>query len=164
MSKLYQLSEQHRELQQLVDNEVMTLDDVADTFEGLEGQFNEKAVSLVHIINNMDSDTSEIDAEIKRLQGRKKTIENKQVSVREYLRTNMEASGITKIECPLFGITLAKGRDTVFIEDESKIPDELVDISVVQKPDKRKILAMLKAGEDVPGCRIEKTKQSLRIK
>lgn len=164
MTQLYKLSEQHRELQEMVFSGDMTLDDLKDTFEGLEGEFNEKAVSLVHVVNNLDSDTTEIETEIKRLQARKKTIENKQKSAREYLRTNMEASGISKIECPLFSITLAKGRDTVFIDKESDIPDELVEVSVVQKPNKREILAKLKSGEDVPGCRLEKSKTSLRIK
>lgn len=164
MTQLYKLSEQHRELQEMVSSGDMTLDDLKDTFEGLEGEFNEKAVSLIHVVNNMSSDTTEIDTEIKRLQGRKKAITNKQDNMREYLRTNMEASGITKIECPLFSISLAKGRDTVVIEDDQKIPDELIDVSVVQKPDKREILAKLKAGEEVPGCRIEKSKSSLRIK
>lgn len=164
MTQVYKLSEQHRELQELVTSGEMTLDDLKDTFDGLEGQFNEKAISLVHVVSNLDADTTAISAEIKRLQDRKKAIENKQASAREYLRTNMEASGITKIECPLFSITLAKGRDTAFIEDESKIPDDLIDVSVVQKPDKRKILTALKSGEEVPGCRLETSKPSLRIK
>lgn len=162
MTQLYKISEQHRGLQDLVDSGEMELSDLKDTFEGLEGEFNEKAVSLVHAINNMS--TTDIDAEIKRLQDRKKVIENKQKSMRDYLRTNMEASGITKIECPLFSISLAKGRDVVVVDDEDSIPDDLIDVSVVQNPDKKAILAKLKAGEEVAGCRMEKSKSSLRIK
>lgn len=164
MTQLYKVSEQHRELQELVSDGEMSANDLKDTFEGLEGQFNEKAVSLIHIVNNMDSDTAEIDAEIARLQNRKKAIKNKMDSMREYLRTNMEATGITNIKCPLFSITLAKGRDIAMIDNEADVPDELIEVSVVQKPNKAEILKKLKAGEDVPGCRMEKTKTSLRIK
>jgi len=164
MTQLYKLSEQHRELQDMVSSGDMSLDELKDTFDGLGGEFNEKAISLVHVVQNMDSDTSEIDTEIKRLQARKKAITNRQDSMRDYLRTNMEASGISKIECPLFSITLAKGRDLVVIDDQDQIPDEYIEVSVVQKPDKREILAKLRAGEDIPGARIEKSKTSLRIK
>lgn len=164
MTHLYQITEQHRELQTLADAEELPAEAIADTFEAIEGEFNEKAVSVVHVIENMESDASAVDLEIKRLTARKKAIENRKESIREYLRINMEASGITKIECPLFAITLAKGRDTVFIDDEKQIPDELVEVSVVSKPDKREILKRLKAGDDVPGARIEKSKSSLRIK
>jgi len=137
---------------------------LADTFEALEGEFNAKAVSVVHVIANMGSDVDAVDAQIKRLTARKAALSNRRESIREYLRSNMEASGVSKIDHPLFNITLAKGRAVVFIEDETLIPDDLVDVSVISKPDKREILKLLKAGDDVPGARIEESKTSLRIK
>jgi len=164
MSTLYELTDQQRELKEAANNSDMPAEYFADTFEALEGQFNEKAVSVIHVVNNMSSDTDAIDAEIKRLQSRKKVITNKQDSIREYLLTNMEANEITKIEHPLFTITLVKGRDVVFIDDEELLPDDLVNVTVNTKPDKVAILKKLKAGESVEGARIEKSKTSLRIK
>lgn len=164
MTSLYKLTEQQKELQEIAGNSDLPIEAFADTFDALEGQFNDKAVSVIHVVKNMDSDVEAIDAEIKRLADRKKAIKNKQESIREYLRTNMEANEITKIECPLFTITLAKGRDVVVIEDEHIIPDDLVDVSVVTKPNKAEILRLLKADKLVPGARIEKSKTSLRIK
>lgn len=164
MSHLYQITQQHRELQELADSEEMPVELLADTFEALGGEFNDKAISVVHVVENMQSDVDAVDHEIKRLSARKSALSNRRDSIREYLRTNMEASGITKIECPLFAITLAKGRDVVVVEDENLIPDDLVEVSVISKPDKREILKRLKAGDDIPGARIEKSKSSLRIK
>jgi hypothetical protein len=163
MVALYELTKQQLELKALA-NDSDSPEGFADTFEALEGQFNEKAVSVIHVVKNMDSDVEALDAEIKRLTARKKSINNKQDSIREYLRSNMEANEITKIECPLFSITLAKGRDIAVIDDEDKLPDELIGITVVQKPDKAAILKALKAGDDVSGAHIEKSKTSLRIK
>ena len=164
MVSLYKLTEQQRELKEIAGSSDAPAEAFEDTFNALEGQFNDKAVSVIHVVQNMDSDVEAIKVEIKRLTDRKKTIENKQNSIREYLRTNMEANDITKIECPLFTITLAKGRDIVVIDDETKIPDEYVDVTVVTKPNKAEILKKLKAGESVEGARIEKSKTSLRIK
>ncbi len=164
MVSLYKLTEQQRELKEVAGDSELPAEAFADTFDALEGQFNDKAVSVIHVVKNMDSDCEALDAEIKRLTDRKETIKNKQDSIREYLRTNMEANDITKIECPLFTITLAKGRDTCVIEDEDKLPDDLINVSVATKPNKAEILKKLKAGDEVLGARIEKSKTSLRIK
>lgn len=164
MVSLYKLTEQQRELKEVAGNSDLPAEAFADTFNALEGQFNDKAASVMHVVQNMDSDVDALDAEIKRLTERKKVIKNKQDSIREYLRTNMEANEITKIECPLFSITLAKGRDVCVIDDADSIPDDYVNVSVVQKPDKAAILKALKAGDDIPGAHIEKSKTSLRIK
>ena len=162
MVSLYKLTEQQRELKELAAGDDTGAFD--DTFQALEGQFNEKSIAVVHVIQNVDSDISVIDDEISRLSEMKSVLKNKKESIREYLRTNMEANGITKIECPIFKISLAKGRDVVFIDNEDLIPDDLVEVTVVQKPNKAEILRRLKAGDDVPGARIEKSQTSLRIK
>jgi len=164
MSHLYELTEQQRQLKEVAANGDLPAEALNDTFQALEGEFNEKAVSIIHVVNDIDADIESIDNEIKRLQARKKTATNKKESIREYLRSNMEASGITKIDCPLFSISLAKGRDTVVIDDESLLPDELVDVEVKLKPKKADILKAIQAGEDIAGARIEKSKTSLRIK
>lgn len=164
MVSLYKLTEQQRELKEVAGNSDLPAEAFEDTFNALEGQFNDKAESVLHVVQNMDSDVEALDAEIKRLTDRKKVIKNKQDSIREYLRTNMEVNEITKIECPLFSITLAKGRDICVIDDEDKIPDEYTDVKVVTKPNKAEILKQLKAGNDVAGAHIEKSKTSLRIK
>lgn len=164
MTSLYKLTEQTRELQLLAESEDITPEMLEDTFKALDGEFNEKALSITHVIKNMSSDINAIDVEIKRLAERKKILENKENSIKEYLRTNMEACEIKKIECPLFTISLRSGRDVVLIEDASKIPDDFIDVSVVEKPDKRSILKAIKSGENIPGASIDKSKSSLLIK
>lgn len=165
MTTLYELTANHRQLQELVerdDNELAEA--IADTFEAIEGEFNDKAVSLIAVVNNLSSDTTAIDNEVKRLEERKKVIKNKQDQMREYLRMNMEAAGITNIKCPLFSITLAKGRDIVQIDDEKLIPAEYLNIKTTYSPMKADILKALKSGEEIPGASITKSSTSLRIK
>lgn len=164
MVSLYKLTDQQRELKAMAEKEDADPEQFNDTFLALSGQFNDKAINIIHVAHEYDSDIECIDAEIKRLTARKNTAKNRKESLREYLRTNMEANKITKIECPLFTITLAKGKDVCFIEDADKIPDEFMDIKVVESPLKAAILKKLKAGEVVLGARIEKSKTSLRIK
>ena len=164
MSKLYKIAEQHKALSALVESEELTAEMVADTFEGIEGEFAAKADSLIRVVNDVNGDINLIDAEIKRLQARKKAMQNQQKSLRDYLKVNMQQTGIKQIKCPLFTITLADGRDVAVVDDADQLPDDLVDAKVEIKPNKSEILKRLKAGQDVPGARIDKTEQSIRIR
>jgi hypothetical protein len=163
--KLYEITDQHKQLESIEPTGEATLDEaIAETFEMIEGAFNEKAVSLITVVNNMDADTAALDHEIKRLQARKNVINNQQAGLREYLRTNMETTGITKITCPLFGITLAKGRQIVQINDEEKIPTDYLKMVVSKSPMKKELLEDLKAGKEIAGVSLTTSKTSLRIK
>ena len=162
--KLYEITEQHKDLLKLADESEDMAQAVADTMESLEGDFDDKAISLMYVVNDMSDNVSIIDSEVKRLTDRKKTIVNKQESMKEYLRFNMEESGISKIECPLFTITLAKGRDIVQIQDEGKIPTDYLNIKTSVTPIKADIAKALKSGVDVPGAILVKSKSSIRIK
>ncbi len=164
MTTLHEITKNHTELSLLIESEEVTLDQITDTMELVEGEFNDKAISIVSIRENIQADVNAIDKEIERLSDRKKVLKNKQVSMIEYLRVNMEASGITNIKCPFFSVTLSKGRDLVSILNESDIPTDYLDIQTVIKPIKKDILAALKSGEKVPGAALIKSKTSVRIK
>lgn len=162
---LYEITGQFKELQTLAE----TADEdlavaIRDTMGAIEGEFNDKALAVSRLILNLDSDVGALDAEIERLQERKRMIQNRQKQIREYLRENMDAAGIKKISCPLFTITLVQGRQVAVIEDETLLPDDLVRVKTEVSPDKNAIAARLKAGEEVPGARLERGQSSVRIK
>ncbi len=164
MKHLYEITEDHKELLKLADENEDMAQAVADTMELIEGDFNDKAISLIHVVNNMGDDVEIIKNEIKRLTDRKKVIENKQKSMKDYLKINMESSGIKKITCPIFTITLKAGRDTVNIDDIEKIPADYLDIKTTMTPMKREILADLKEGIEIEGASIIKSMSSILIK
>lgn len=163
--RLHEIAKEYREVAALadIDDEGMA-QAVIDTLEAVGGAFEEKAQTLVRITLNRQADIDALDNEIKRLQARKQTILNAEASFKEYLRTNMEATGISKISCPLFTITLAKGREVAVIDDAGQLPDELMRVKTDIAPDKMAIAAKLKAGEEVPGARLERGQSSIRIK
>ncbi|MBL4795896.1 MAG: siphovirus Gp157 family protein [Oleispira sp.] len=162
--KLREIADKHNKLALMVDSEELSIDEVKDTFDLIEGEFNDKAVSLVAVTLNMGDDVKIIKDEIKRLQARVKSIEVKQDSMKDYLKFNMQKSGISNIKCPMFSITLAKGREVVEINDPDLVPNDYVNVSVVENIDKRKVLADLKDGKDIPGCSLVRTDESIRIK
>lgn len=161
---LYKISEDFRGLKKLVDEGQATQEQIADTLEGVELMFNEKAAAVVSIANDYGRHAEMIQSEIDRLTDYKKALKSQQDSLKEYLRLNMEKSGIDKIECPLFKITLCKGRPIAVINYENELPDEYVNVKTTISPDKRKILADLKNGIEIPGAEISIGKTSILIK
>lgn len=165
MSTLYELTGQFKELTALMDgaDEDMAIA-VRDTMGAIEAEFNDKALAVSRVILNMDGDIEAVEAEIDRLQERKRIMSNRKGQIIDYLRENMEAANITKISCPLFTITLAKGRESVIIDDEKSLPDDLVDPRVTYVPDKKAISERIKSGQEVKGAHLERGKSSIRIK
>ena len=164
MIKLYELAGQYLALSELADDPNMPPEALQDSLEGLEGEIEVKAQALLQVVAGMEGDTGAIDAEIKRLQTRKRVIENRAASLRDDLYQNMVATGISKISCPLFQITRAMGRPMVAVQDESQIPDEYIKTTITKAPMKADILKALKDGIEVPGCLLGTSKESLRIK
>jgi len=162
--QLYKQTGEMAKLQKMVDDGEMSNDDIKDTLEGMELEFQDKALSIVSLANSLDADVSGISAEIKRLQARKKAVVNNQDRLKEYLRVNMEDSGITNIKCPLFSITLGKPTVKADVYDVDFLPDEYVSVSVETKPDLKAILKDLKDGIDIPGAGLIDGKTRLLIK
>ena len=159
MPKLYELTDSYLAVQDLD----VPAEAIADTLEALEGDIEDKAERLLAVVTNMGSDVDAIDAEIKRLQARKRAITNRQDSLRDYLRHNMQASGIHKISCPLFTITLTKPRPVAIVDDESLLPDRLVQVVTTRKVNKQKLLAELKKGP-VDGASLGESQPGLLIR
>ena len=165
MSSLYELTGQFKELAVLMDgaDEDLAIA-VRDTLGAIEAEFNDKALAVSRVILNMDGDIEAVDAEIARLEERKRLLSNRKGQIIDYLRENMEAAQITKISCPLFTITLAKGRNSVVVDDEKLLPDDLVSVKVTTTPNKKAIADQLKAGKEIKGARLERGKSSVHIK
>lgn len=165
MTTLYTISDQFKELATLAET---ADEDLAvalhDTMEAIEGEFQEKGKAIAMVTLNIDGDLEAIQSQIDRLTERKRIITNRKESLKEYLRKNMEASGITKISHPLFTITCGKGKPIVVIDNEKALPDDFFNTKVTNTPDKVAIAKALKDGQEVPGAHSEIGKSSISIK
>lgn len=160
--KLYELSEKYQALQDLVDDDAEGFGEaVAETLGLIEADFAEKAEAVMAVAKSSVQHVPAIDAEIKRLQAMKKSALAKEEWLRNYLRENMEATGITKIECPLFKVTLGKPSKVVKVIDESILPEEA--IKITRSVDKTALKKLLEAGE-VEGAELVDGKSRLLIK
>ena len=119
---------------------VMDFEDSKDVLEPEEIEYinnqickmvQEKSVGIIKYSKNIEYQISAIDDEIKRLQAMKKTKQKSMDSFKEYLKNNMKAMGIEKIDTGLGKINLRKSTSTNVIEE--KLPNECFDIVYKRK-------------------------------
>lgn len=137
---------------------------IRDTLEGIEMEFGDKAEAIVKLSKSMQGNIDAIDAELKRLQGRKKVISNRKEALIDYLKTQMRSSELKKVETSLFTVSLVRGADRVEVLDDNALPDDFLRVKTEISPDKIAIAKALKGGQDVPGARLVEGEPSLRIK
>lgn len=125
MTSLYEITEQHNQaLLEMSEMDNLPDEVIQDTMESIAGEFEDKAISVAAFFKNMESDIDSMKSAEKRIADRRKTLQNKISWMKDYLKTNMQRTGITKIECPDFRITLRNNPVSVNIVDPRLIPDE----------------------------------------
>lgn len=138
---------------------------VANILEGLSGDLEVKATNVAMFVRNLESMAEQIKAAEGEMAKRRKAIETRAEHVRDYLLSNMQRTGITKIECPYFKLAVRDNPPSVVIDDQSAIPAKFMrhPEPPPPAPDKTAIKDALKSGEEVAGAHLER-KQRLEIK
>jgi hypothetical protein len=128
------------------------LEAAMDTLDGIEGQLQDKAVNVAKFMQNLDATAKAIKEAEQKMAKRRKAIENRAQWIKDYLKNNMQAAGITKIESPWFRLAIQKNPEAVEITDENLLPDEFKTEVVTTKIDKSAIKQVIKDGVSVPGA------------
>lgn len=160
---LYKAAEELRDTLENIDPETGEL---PEGFEKAQALVQRKAMSVAAYILDTDAQAEMVEAHAKALLERVKTARKRSAWLRQYLRTNMQETGITKIKSDdgTFTMTLERERDeSVEVFDEKQIPAELIKTKTETAPDKVAIKKLLAAGTDVPGAKLVK-KDRLTIK
>ena len=157
MQSLYQLSGDYLAIANKLSDSDLPPEVINDTLESLSGELEEKCTNVALFVRNLEATAESIKAAEKQMADRRKAIENKANSIRQYLQVNMQRTGITKIESPYFALTIKKNPPSVVIDDVEAIPAEFMVTPAPPPPapDKKAIGEKLKAGEQVPGCHLE---------
>ena len=160
--KLYELSEQFKNLEALLEREDLPKEDILKALEDVEGNINEKLEGMCKFIKSIESDVTGIETEEKRLSAMKSTKKNSITSIKEYMLQQMKGLKMENVKTPLFNIRLQLSNPSVNVLDEKKIPKKYF---IRQAPilDKRTLLEDLKTDKKIKGCEILR-KEGVRIK
>lgn len=155
---LYVLADEYKQAAAQLADLDMPDEVVADTLESLQFPIEQKATNVAMFVRNLEATAEAIKAAEVEIAKRRKALESRAANVREYLKVNMLRTGITKIECPLFKISVRDNPASVRVIDESVIPSQFMrqPDPPPPSPDKKAIGEALKSGDDVPGCVLER--------
>lgn len=136
-----------------------------DTLESLQGDFENKAISIGFVKKELEAQSNAISEAIKEMQARKDALDKKAEHLKEYLLNAMQQTGIKKISCPYFDVQIKNNPAKVEIFEQGLIPAEFMrqPEQPPPAPDKKAIKAAIESGQEVQGARIVNT-QRLEIK
>lgn len=149
----------------LMNNDELTEEQYNELGMELALELQNKSTNIIAYVLNTESLLERIKAEEKRLADMRKIGESKLEKFKAYVKENMEALNLSKIQTELGSLTIAKNPISIDICEEDKVPEEFKQQVVTTKIDKKAIAQHFKETGEVPeGCIVYTEKTSLRIK
>ena len=144
-------------------DENLTAEEVTEKLQGLEMELDAKVANGIGLIQSLKVTAEGMGAEIKRLNQRKKSIENRIATISDYYLNHLSAMGKKKILTSRGTMTIAKsgGKLPLKIDDENLIPQDFK--KIVYEVDKDKLREVLEDGEIISGAHLEERGSYLKI-
>jgi hypothetical protein len=149
---LYEITQEAQYLAALLETEELTPELEAELLINQE-QLQIKGINYAKVISNYQSESDQIDAEIKRLKSMKESRDKKVTWLTESLKKAMLVSGIEKIESPLFKISLRRS-EAVEVEIPEALPVDWQVKKITITADKVAIKKAIKEGYSITGARL----------
>jgi hypothetical protein len=134
---------------------------IADTIEGESFPLEQKAQNVAYAIKTLLANAEAIKGAEAEMAARRKAMENRAASIKEYLLQCMEVAQVQRIDCPHFSIRVANNPPSVFIHDERQIPESYMTQPETPPPvpDKKALADGLKRGFEIPGAYLTRGKR-----
>lgn len=167
--RLYEITGELLALQELLENPLDDEDVLKDTLEAVQGEYEFKLESYCKVIKNLEADIVGIKAEVDRLSGKRKVLENNIDRLKKAMFESMKATNTPKVKGQLFTVAIQKNGGVIPINYDkndknitANLPDHLVNI--VKTPNLEAIRELLEAGKVVDGFTLGERGESIRIK
>lgn len=115
-------------------------------------EFKDKAVAVAAYLRGLETEAEAIQSAAKAMQERAVAARKRAEGLREYLKRNMEAAEITRIECPWFVLSVVGSSASVQIRELDLIPTEFLRTKTITEPDKTAIKRAIESGQEIKGA------------
>lgn len=162
---LYDLTGQYLELLDMMDDPDIDEQTILDTLESVGGEIEDKADNYAKIMVELQNKVEAMDLEIKRLQERRKSLENNIERMKNNLQASMIATGKRKFKTNLFSFGIQKngGALPVILDvDVDDLPEYLLIVS--KSPNKKAIAEAIENDPELTFAHFGERGESLRIK
>ncbi len=156
--KLYEIKNEYLEaINALNEIEGLTPDILADTLSPFKDSLSVKITNIAAYIKNLEFEVEAMKQYEDSMNKKRKTLENKILGIKNYIKSNMVECGIDKISSPEFNITLKAASNRVVIDDEKNILPKYIRVKQILEVDKSLIKHDIDSGEEVYGAHLEKS-------
>ena len=154
LPKLYEIAQQFHALALLADTDEVPVEAIRDTLEALQGTLEAKSTNIAKFVLGLEAEADAIDAAAKAMQERASRRRKRAENIRAYMLFQFQQAGVTEVRCPEFTLRVRKNPESAQIDDPLHVPAQFMvqPDPPLPRPDKKAILAALKAGTPVPGC------------
>tara|TARA_R100000458_G_C8238089_1_gene217872 strand:- start:449 stop:955 length:507 start_codon:yes stop_codon:yes gene_type:complete len=165
--KLYELTKDIKEINDLIESGEIEANDALDTLESLDLAVKQKGTDITALLLNEEASIKALKEAEEKIANRRKRKQNKIEWLKQYLLENMEANGIQSLESPEFAVSLVKNPPKVeLIEDAEKLlhdkyGDRFIRSKTTISVNRKELLEAMKKGEEITGAKIV---QSNRLK
>ncbi len=149
---LYNLSESALQLIEMVSNGEIKQDQIEETLNAMLENSEQGIRDIASVHQEITPQIDNIDTQIKRLQGKKKQLQERQANLKTAVGSVMHKLGMKKVQHDMFTVLNKPGTSSVEVIDSNKLPDDLVTTKVTTTADKKAIKAALNNGVDLSGA------------
>lgn len=159
MERLYELADQIKSYLEVT----LFPEELPEQFERVQMIFTDKVLATARLIKNWETEAEAIKTEETRLSQRRKVLQNKIESLKEYIKSQMEFVEIPQIRDELFTVTVRKNPVSCEIKEPILLPEQYRKCEWI--PLKTDIIDHFKrTGEIIPGATIISDKTRLDIR
>lgn len=165
MAKLFDLTNEYMYISELMEDPEADVESVNEYLKAWEVDFTNCAESIAKVITINKGNVKLLQEEEKRLQARRKALENKVEALTSYLEGSMKATGLKKFKTPLYSFGIQKNPERVVLSPEATIYTVPAKYLKILDPEinKTAIKEALKSGEVLDFAHLEQS-ESLRIR
>ncbi|WP_459540763.1 siphovirus Gp157 family protein [Negativicoccus succinicivorans] len=153
--RMYELTEMYKDLQAAIENEEVTEEEAADTFDAIKDAMTVKIDALSAIYLEAQGDEVKIDTEIERLKKLKARAGRTKERVTNIAANFLTAMGKDNAKGDQFTFKRRKFPPRVVVADEKLLPKEYIKEKVLTSIDKIAIKKALQNGDEVAGASLE---------
>ena len=134
MSRLYEIAEQYKALEEMLYDGEIDEQVIRDTLEAIDMEFEDKADNYAKLIKGMKADAKTLKEEEERLYARRKALENRATWLMSQLEENMRFTGKTKFKTSLFSVNIQKNGGKQPLEITENLADIPMKFLIQQEP------------------------------
>lgn len=162
MASLFDYVGDYKMLQDLIDDETVTYEQVEEALKVIEGNIQDKFENISWLIKEYQAKSEMFKKEEERLRTRRKTFDNKVDGLKKYLLDSLEELNIKKVDAGSFTVRKQKNPPSISVYNEDVVPEEYL-IPQPNKVDSTKIKEDLKKGIVVDGVGYAPDSYHIRI-